>query len=115
MESVSGGCLALKQAGSVFGEHSAMCHAIGLVLGCQEPPTHSGRVLMWSDRARRTDQPKPHRQIRAEESSCGMQRCKTSFAKMDFRCPAQRRDHKVLSLFYNWVFIVEVEVDSGNT
>lgn len=99
MESVSGGCLALKKAGSVFGEHSAMCHVTRLVHGCQEPPACSGLVLMWSDQARRTDQPKPHGQIRAEESSRGMQRRKTSFAKKSFLRPAWRSDHCVLSLF----------------
>lgn len=60
-----------------------MCHAIGLVCGCQEPPTCSGLVLMWSDQARRTDQPKPHGQIGAEESGRGMPRRKTSFAKKE--------------------------------
>lgn len=87
MESVSGGCLAQMQA-EIFGEHSAMYHAVGLVRGCQEPPTCSGLVLMWSERARQTDQPKPHRQIRVEESSRGVQRRKTSFAKRSFRRPA---------------------------
>lgn len=101
MESVSGGCLALMQAGSVFGEHSAMCHAVGLVRGCQEPPTCSGLVLMWSDQARRTDQPKPHGQIRAEESSRGMQRRKTSLAKKSFRRPAWRSNQSVQFFFHN--------------
>ncbi|GAA6089295.1 uncharacterized [Tachysurus ichikawai] len=92
-----------------------MCHAIGLVLGCQEPPTCSGLVLMWSDQASQTDQPKPHRQIRAEELSCGMQRCKTSFSKKVFCGPAWKRDHKVLSLLHKWLFIVEFGLDTGNT